>query len=107
MKNEEKLFSQTTDFHKDLIANLTNIDEATEYLKVALEEYEDDNDSEAFMLALKNVALAQGGVGTVAKKSNLDRAHLYRILSSKGNPRLITLDKILHALGFRLSVEPI
>ncbi|WP_420810615.1 DNA-binding protein [Fastidiosibacter lacustris] len=41
------------------------------------------------------------------KKTGLDRAHLYRVLSSKGNPRFLTLGNILKALGFKLSVNAI
>ena len=97
----------TTDYHASLIQSLYDKDEATAYLEVALEECEDDGDSQAFMLALKNVAEAQGGIGYLSKKTGLDRAHLYRILSSKGNPRFLTLGNILKALGFKLSVNAI
>ncbi|WP_440682682.1 addiction module antidote protein [Cysteiniphilum halobium] len=95
----------TTDYHASLIQSLHDKNEATAYLGVALEEYEDDGDSQAFMLALKNVVEAQGGIGHLSKKTGLDRAHLYRVLSSKGNPRFITLGNILKALGFKLSVN--
>ena len=94
-----------TSYHENLIASLTDQEEAMAYLKVALEEYESDGDHNAFMLALRNVAEAQGGVGSLAKKAELDRTHLYRVLSSKGNPRLLTLDHILRAMGFRLSID--
>lgn len=95
----------TTNYHANLIHSLHDKEEATAYLEVALEEYEDDGDSQAFMLALKNVVEAQGGVGHLSKKTGLDRAHLYRVLSSKGNPRFLTLGNILKALGFKLSVN--
>lgn len=38
-------------------------------------------------------------------KTRLNRQNLYKALSSKGNPTLDTLDAILYALGFRLSIE--
>ena len=103
--NEKKLKKHTTDYHDNLLKGLVNKDEAMIYLKVALEEYEADGDHNAFMLALRNVAEAQGGLGMLSKKTQLDRAHLYRILSSKGNPKLLTLDNILRAMGFRISIE--
>ena len=59
------------------------------------------------MLTLKNVVEAQGGIGHLSKRTGLDRAHLYRVLSSKGNLRFLTLDNILKALGFKLSVKAI
>ncbi len=106
-KNQEKLLSETTDYHEWLIKRLSNKKEAAAYLKIALEEYELHGDVEFFMTALKNVAEAQGGLGLLAQKTQLDRSHLYRILSSKGNPRFLTLDSILRAMGFRLSITAI
>ena len=78
---------------------------AKEYLSVALEEYEKDKDSEAFLLALRDVAEAKGGLSKLAQKSHLNRQNLYKALSKKGNPKLDTVETILHGLGFRLSIE--
>ncbi|WP_119343982.1 addiction module antidote protein [Facilibium subflavum] len=97
----------TTDYHKSLIQSLHDKEEAIAYLEVALEEYENDGDNQAFMLALKNVVEAQGGIGCLSRKTGLDRAHLYRVLSSKGNPRFLTLGNILKALGFKLSISAV
>jgi probable addiction module antidote protein len=80
---------------------------AVSYLNTALEEYEKDKDTEAFLLALRTVAEVRGGIGELAKKTNLNRQHLYRTLSSHGNPRLDTLEEVLHVLGFRLSIVPL
>lgn len=84
---------------------LSDPEEARAYLDVAIEEYEEDRDLEAFLLALRNVADAQGGLGELAKRTGLNREHLYRALSEEGNPQLNTVDKILRGLGFRFSVE--
>lgn len=97
----------TADYHEYLIASLRDPQEAIAYLRVALEEYEQDGDNEVFLLALRNVAEARGGISMLAKKTHLNRQNLYRTLSGKGNPTFQTLDAILHALGFRLSVEPL
>ena len=61
--------------------------------------------AEVFLLALRNVAEAQGGVAKLADKANLNRENLYRMLSERGNPELQSLDAILHALGFPLAIE--
>ena len=74
--------------------------EAEEYLNAALE----DIDPELFLLALRNVAEAQGGVAQLAEKAKLNRESLYKMLSKRGNPELKSLDSLLHALGFRLAV---
>lgn len=103
----ENIIKNTLDYHDELLNSLANKDEAIAYLKVALEEYEEDHDTEVFMLALRNVAQAQGGMGKLSEKTKLNREHLYRILSKRGNPRLITLDTVLRGLGFRLSIEAV
>ncbi|BFU90693.1 MAG: hypothetical protein NTAFB01_18800 [Nitrospira sp.] len=78
----------------------TFVREAEEYLNAALEE----GDPELFLLALRNVAEAQGGVAKQAEKTKLNRESLYRMLSERGNPEFRSLDALLHALGFRLAV---
>jgi probable addiction module antidote protein len=92
------------DFREYVKEKLKDPEEAVTYLNTALEEYEKDQDSEAFLLALRTVAEARGGLAELAKKTNLNRQHLYRTLSGKGNPRLNTLETVLQALGFRLSI---
>lgn len=104
MTRKSQLDSSTSDYHEQLINLLKSKKEAKLYLQVALEEYEEDGNSEAFMLALRNITEAQGGVNTLAKKTSLNRQNLYRTLSSRGNPRFSTLGNIIHALGFRLSI---
>lgn len=81
--------------------------EAREYLKISLGEYERDGNIEAFLLALRTVVEAQGGMTEFAQKAALNRQSLYKTLSRSGNPRLQTLHAILHALGLKLPLEPI
>jgi probable addiction module antidote protein len=87
-------------YQPELIESLRNPREAEEYLNVALEE----DDPELFLLALRNVTEAQGGVARLAEKTKLNRESLYKMLSEKGNPEFKSLDALLHALGFRLAV---
>ncbi|MGH7230714.1 MAG: DNA-binding protein [Nitrospiraceae bacterium] len=56
----------------ELIESLRNPCEAEDYLDAALEK----NDSELFLLALRNVAEAQGGVAQLADKTKLNRESL-------------------------------
>jgi probable addiction module antidote protein len=95
------------DFREYIKEKLKDPVEAVSYLNTALEEYEKDQDTEAFLLALRTVTEVRGGVSELARKTNLNRQHLYRTLSSKGNPRLNTLESVLHGLGFRLSIIPL
>lgn len=94
-------------FREYLKETLTDPKEAAVYLNTALEEYDKDKDIEAFLLALRTVTEANGGISELAKKTNLNRQHLYRTLSSRGNPRLSTLETVLHGLGFRLAIVPV
>ena len=87
-------------YRPDLIESLRNAGEAEEYLNAALEE----EDPELFLLALRNVAEAQGGVAQLAEKTKLNRESLYKMLSERGNPEFRSLDALLHALGFRLAL---
>ena len=80
-------------------------DEAIAYLQSSLEEFEKDGNSEAFLIALRTVAEAKGGISELSKKTDLNRQALYKILSKKGNPRLKTLNTVLNSLGFKLSIQ--
>lgn len=81
---------------------LADPQEAAGYLNTAME----DGDKELFLLALRNVAEARlGGMSKLAEASGLNRESLYRMLSGKGNPELKSLDRLLHALGLKISVE--
>lgn len=86
-----------------LIQDLTNTKEAAEYLNTVLE----DGDKDLFLLALKDIALAHGGVTALAKKTKLSRPSLYRMLSGDGNPELSSLEKLLAAFGLRISIDSI
>lgn len=104
--NKDKLLHNTADYHSDLIASLKDPDEAYGYLHAALEEYQEDNNIEALLVALRNVASAQGDMTKLAKAMKLNRQNLYKMLSEKGNPRLDNFGTILKGLGFKLSIEP-
>jgi len=58
------------------------------------------------MLALRQVAQAQGGVAKIARKAKLTREATYRMLSKFGNPELRSLTAVLDAAGLRIAVKP-
>jgi probable addiction module antidote protein len=78
--------------------DLRDLDRAAEYLTAAIEEGED-----VFLLAVRDVVEAQGGMSTLAKSTKLNRENLYNMLSTKGNPRLYSITAILNRLGLRLN----
>lgn len=81
----------------------TDPQEARLYLEAAF----DDEDPRVFLVALKDVVEASGGIGPLAKTTGLNRENLYRMLSKQGNPELASLSRVLQALGLRLTVEPV
>lgn len=88
-------------YHDDLIKDLRNPREASAYLNAALEE----GDRTHFLLALRNVAEAHGGLLALSRKSRMHRGNLYRMLSKGGNPELQSLNRLLGLWGLRLAVE--
>jgi len=76
---------------------------ADEYLAAALEAIDEPGDREALLMALRQVAQAQG-MDAVAARAGIQRESLYRALSPKGNPTLKTLLAILNGAGLRLAV---
>lgn len=106
-KMTKRILERSESFDDYLLESLKDQEEAATYLQVALDEYQEDGDTEFFMKALRNVAKANGGVGQLAKKTDLPRQNLYHTLSSKGNPSLKKLSPILTGLGFHLFIAPI
>ena len=87
-------------YEEALDEDLKNPVEAVGYLNACLE----DGDPEVFLLALRDIARAQGGIAKLAEMTELNREHLYRILSENGNPAFSSLETLLDAMGFRLAV---
>lgn len=90
----------TEKYERNLREDLADPVEAAEYLNAALE----DGSQEVFLMALKDVANAKG-ISEIARETNLNRENLYRILSTQGNPKLKSLNSVLHSVGLKLSVE--
>lgn len=88
-------------YKKHLLKELQKPKEAAAYLNAALNE----EDPHVFLLALRDIAEAKGGMGWLADQSDLNRENLYRTLSLKGNPRFFNLLAVLDAIGLELTVQ--
>ena len=97
-----KLAVKTKPYRESLLGSLKNPGEAAQYLNACLE----DEDARVFLLALRDVAEAHGGIRALSRNANLNRESLYRMLSKAGNPSLDSLAAVLNACGMRLAVEP-
>lgn len=89
-------------YEESLIESLKDHQEALAYLNAALQ----DEDPQIFLLALKDVLKAQDiDISAFAQEANITRQNIYRILSSKGNPRWENLTSLLNALGLQIQLS--
>ncbi|MFN0118646.1 MAG: DNA-binding protein [Elusimicrobiota bacterium] len=92
----------TGDYKEYLLNRLKDESYAIGYLNECLK----DGDESVFLLALRNVAEAQGGLKKLAAKANLNREHLFRMLSKNGNPYWKNVRELAHVFGWRLEFVP-
>lgn len=93
--------AKTRSYKKSLSERLVNPKEAAAYLNAALL----DGDIRVFLVALRDVVDAFGGISTLAKETELNRESLYRTLSRQGNPTLVTLFQIFHSIGLEFKIQ--
>ncbi len=72
------------------------------YLQAAME----DGDPALLAAALGDIARVRG-MTQLARDTGLSRESLYRSLSGERAPSSETLFKVIHAMGFKLTVEPL
>lgn len=73
---------------------------AAGYLQAALEE----NDLGTFLVALRDVVQANGGMAKTAQETELGRESLYKTLSENGSPQFLTIQAVLKSLGLQFSI---
>ncbi|NNU63398.1 addiction module antidote protein [Ochrobactrum soli] len=88
-----------TDF--DVSDYLDSDEMIAEFLAAAME----DDNPEVFIAALGHIAKAKG-MTEIAKESGLGRESLYKALKTGSKLRYDTVQKVLSALGVRLTVAP-
>lgn len=90
------------DYQEWLLQELQDPKLALAYLNEALM----DEDQRVFLIALKDVLEAQNeNLTALAKAAHLNRQNLYRMLSSKGNPRWENLTSLFDVLGFQVQLS--
>lgn len=104
--SKAKILKNTASYHDELIESLKNPKEANLYLRIAMDEFQEDGNTEALLIALRNITEAKGGMSKLARKTHLNRQNLYQVLSKNGNPTLDTFGLILRGLGYKLSIQP-
>ncbi len=86
----------------DLAESLDSEEKIAIYLQLVLEE----NDPGELAHALGVVAKARG-MTQIAKDAGIGRESLYKALRSGSEPRFDTINKVMNALGVKLTVTPI
>jgi len=86
-------------FKETLYKELQDDEFAAAYLEDAMSD-----STEEFLVALRHVASARGGMARVAEGAELTREAMYRMLSEKGNPEFRSVQKMLSATGFKFQV---
>ncbi len=89
------------DYRQDLKKELKDPKEAIGYLNAALE----DGDPKVFLLALRDVAEAQGNMSRFAKKCRVHRGSIYRMTSKTGNPSIANVMRVIQCIGLHLKLE--
>jgi HTH-type transcriptional regulator/antitoxin HigA len=74
------------------------------YVKEIFADYAEDGDSAALLASLRIIARVKG-ISALAEQTGMSRQGLQKALSGKGNPRLDSINSIMHALGYRLKPE--
>lgn len=91
----------TIDYKDVLFEKLRDLDYAAGYLTACYEEGPD-----VFLLGIRDVAEATGGLRALANETSLNRENLYDMLSKEGNPRLSSLSVVLDKLGMEVAIKP-
>ncbi|SMN02398.1 FIG045511: hypothetical antitoxin (to FIG022160: hypothetical toxin) [uncultured Candidatus Thioglobus sp.] len=78
---------------------LTDDEMMKDYLQVMF----DENGVDGFIQALGDVAKAKG-MSQIAKDANLGRQNLYQALSAGKSPKFDTINKVVEALGLKLTI---
>lgn len=93
-------------YEEYLIESLKDPEEASAYLEACLEESLNTNDMGIFLLAVRDVVEAQGGISEISSKMDVGRESLYKSLSEKAKPRFSTIMQALKACGFGIEIHP-
>ncbi|EDQ1914854.1 DNA-binding protein [Salmonella enterica] len=103
---KQKNYPAAVDHNAAMIEELrADPDYANAYLANALEEINEPGGLGGFLVALRQVIEARGGISEAAKKSGLARQSIYRALSPNGNPTITTLAQLAAVAGLQFTLS--
>ncbi len=80
-------------------------EEGRKYLNAGLDSYYKAKNVESFLVVLRTLIEAKGGLEEVAKKAQVDPELLTPVLTGKRKPNLIEIAVILRGSGYSLSLK--
>jgi HTH-type transcriptional regulator / antitoxin HigA len=80
-------------------------EEIDDFITEIFTDYAQDSDSATLLSALRIVARVKG-ISNMAAQVGMTRQGLQKALSSKGNPRLDSINAIMKAMGYQLMPHP-
>ena len=96
--------------HDDVVKeHLQDVNEQALWLQVALDEYLQDGDFDAFYMALEKVIEVRNiSVRKMSKDLDLSRSNIIKLLEgqTKTAPKIDTLVKIFDYLNFKIKILP-
>lgn len=98
--NTQRNVDESTSF--DVADYLKDERDIVEYLNIAIES----GDVSDFFSALGNVARSEG-MTLISQKTGLQRESLYKSLNKTSSPQFNTINKVLHAMGLKISIQEI
>ena len=79
-------------------------DEIDGYLTTAFEEYAKDGCTAALLAQLRMIARVKG-ISALAQETGITRNGIQKALSENGNPKFESINAIMHAMGYRLTLQ--
>ena len=103
---EQRKIPPAVDNEPYLQEELKDPEFVAEFLNVAIEEYLIDQDIRSFNAILGSI-VKSGNVSQIAKRCNMSRSQIYRMIKGDCEPNFLKTLKILNALGYEFKVQPI
>ena len=107
--NIDKIKKENISFNDDVKESLQDVNEQALWLQVALDEYLQDGDFDAFYMALEKVIEVRNiSVRKMSKDLELSRSNIIKLLDgqTKTAPKIDTLVKIFDYLDFEIKIQP-
>lgn len=74
-----------------------------EYISELLKTYIEDNNTDAFLSALKPLICLHGSITEFAKQTGINRTYFYKLFNQKVKPEFPTIILIIKNLGFDIN----